>query len=548
MAPQPPKNSLDDIIVYFSQFVHLYQNAPLRIHDDYLIESSVGCFRIGYSAEHQCTALFYARHPDDLTVVNFDGKLEFAHKERVYLVGTHKIHNNVEGKEGEKLHFDNGWVLPLIHHVIYSLPRILLREANVFRLGDEHYSQYVTYQPVPVDGKDVVFINIFTNPHMTYNLAAVEPPPLETSDRNPRRFRRAALECYRRATSSRFLLQVKKEVEEGDPIKVQFFEKKDISTAILSDFHSRAYMIWNGRHPVTWREKHALPIFHATANLRWEFTRLIEHLKDKENSLRFWTNWGALGALNYFFSIVGYNAMVRRVTEFGRLPEHPRIRKEIFPMVRKHLRRLATMRSDLNGLLLRPEPSCFGDFEAINSDKHVCSFVPDNAQFVERDQRREFGSWVKRHFYASYVAGWRFYGPDSNITDTAQFREAVVLKQSVSNGLKIYVLPHTKEMFACFHDDGFEAKHRKFPCGTEKYLKTGRVLRFDLNDMNDGFTDIPFKDFHDKIRGLTSARQLEIQPAQAVPGERINTNASLYARGDLHPINFVVPFGDILPK
>src|ERR1043166_6040102 len=171
--PQPPKNSLHDIVDFFSRFEPYFQHTPLRIHSDYLIETPVGCFRMAYSRQHQCTMLFYARNAGDLAVSDNDGPMEFVHKDRIYLVGSHKIHKTPKEKDG-KLPFDNAWVISLIHDVIYSLPRTLLREANLFRLQENLFSEYVTYQPLEAGINGAVRINIFTNARKTYDLAAIE--------------------------------------------------------------------------------------------------------------------------------------------------------------------------------------------------------------------------------------------------------------------------------------------------------------------------------------------------------------------------------------
>lgn len=534
LQPQAPKNSLNDIIAYFAQFAHLYQNAPWRIHDDLLIETAVGCFRIGYTKDRQCTALFYARHPDDLAVIDNDGRLEFLHKDYVYLVGTHKIHKAVEAHNGGKLQFDNGWIKPLIEQVIYSLPRTLLREASLFRLGDDHFSEYVTYQPVAAGINGAVGINIFINPYMTYDWAVIEPALPEGAEGKLRAFRQAAQKNFRRVTSSRFPLHVKKEIEGEKPQRIEFFEKQDISRIILPDFDRRTALTWSGRLPVAFQEKHMLPLFHASANLRLEFERLTQHLKSFENVARFGANYGTLGILNVFFHIVGYNMLVRRITEYGRVPVHPRIRPEIYPMVRKHLRRLTTLHSDLNGLLLKPDSSTFGDFEAIHAEKHECSFIPEQAQFVARDPRREFGSWLKRHFFASYAAAWKLYGPFSSIKDTDDFHDAAALQQEVSNGLKIFVLPQSKEreMYVYFHDDGYRMKRRNLPHGADQYLKAGKVLRLSLNDMSDSFSEIDFSVFEKRIRGLIKATSLQLPAAETPNHDRINDLPLLHARGE----------------
>jgi hypothetical protein len=120
-----------------------------KITEDHVIITPVGCFRIAYSAKDNMSALFYARHADDLSALSDGQNLDIAHKERIYLIEARKAYNDQDAvfdPADPRQQLDLSWVGSAVTRVMHDLPRILMREANLQRLSDTALSSRVWTQ------------------------------------------------------------------------------------------------------------------------------------------------------------------------------------------------------------------------------------------------------------------------------------------------------------------------------------------------------------------------------------------------------------------
>jgi hypothetical protein len=510
-------NLLNDILHFFSKL--RARGSHYAIDRDYVIESSVGCFRVAYSPKTHVTALFYARHRDDLAakeVVGEDGKtrLEIVHKDRVFLVKMYDVHHSTDAKfdpRSEHQQFDLTWIDEDIPEIIKKLPRILFREAALHRLGlDTYGSAFVAYQATGSQG-DEVNIDVSTKTVANYKL----PEMAQSNGQGyiQKLFRRVGRQLVKRRISPRFPLEISYRDDDGNLVHSRKFPAKKIPHMVLADFQLRLRAIWDGRDPVEWKEGKLIPFFRLKSALQ-------HRMKDgdaKEGLAR-----KGLAAFAHIVLEGGPWSYLGSITvdiifgDWGKKSARsiPRGWEKI---VRPHAKGLKSIQSLLHSVLQPIDPAQLGDLEWLNpKDKHISHFHETTIEIPGKDD--VFTLWLRSLFYAPYAATFEYLGKNAEILDPrTSLKNTRMVRANMSNGVTMFYAPTTKILYGYYHKPRFEVQQRVLPPDAGDFFKEGFVLKLDLAHRTVHFEQIPFERLRRDICDLTGAKEFWALPSAHSP-------------------------------
>lgn len=516
--------TLNNILHFLSPLHHMPMNMNMR--DDYIIETPVGCFRIAYSPKTHSTALFYARHPDDLaSASDHTGEYGIAHKERIYLIAMYKVHHDEDAKWGSgdsRQQFDITWVRREITRVIHNLPRIQMREANLQRVAENIYSSaFVAYHDIRSSIAGEISSRIVTKTDANFRLAlktASDPADEVAKSHRLSVFRGAARRMFRRTSTGFFMLR--------DNEKTTSFKPEAMRDAREADFSIRLEQIWAGLDPVRWKESTLLPVRRARSVVGKQFNEFMEAKEGGiEGILRY------VGPLLAHVLIDGPIAVVSSIAIdklglFGAREKFMGLPKQWHHIVDKSARRLLTIDSALHKLLIKPDAKEFGDMRWLNPVEHALNFtasVPQNA-------KRTFQLWLTSLFIAPYASSFEYRGDGYALLAVGKSDEigkTKIVNMQTSNGVMMYYVPQTGKIYGYYNQPDYTVRNRKLPADAANYFQAGKVIEIDGLNPDTPMKILPYGEFTGIIETIVGRDVLELPTADNLPDSEINHDMPL---------------------
>jgi hypothetical protein len=502
---------------------------PMRVRDDYIIETPVGAFRTAYSPSTHCMALFYARHPYDLMGgqerTDGSGLLEIPHKERPYMVKMYNIFHTKGAKwdrTDPRQQFDLSWLRREIPRVIHDLPRILIREANLHRTGPSTYSSaFIGYTVDKVDeDKYSAYVSTKTrhNHQLTSVVASVDTTPAGIIQRL---FRAAGRGIANRHLGKRFPVTRVRLNEDGKDTLERRFKEGSMDDAILADFTARMSKIWEGQLPVTMGEMPLLPFMHAGEALKQRAKSLQETLMhNRGHFLR------ELGAFGVHVAIDGPMSatealLIDKAALVGAQHRNNAVPHEWHGLLSKHGRQMISLDSAMHRTLFGMNPEAFEDLGYLNPQKHACSFAVRPGCLSEPDAKDTFRQWVSSLLLAPYGNLFEYIGEGGNYIHPQNVDERKMVQAKASNGMIVSFLPETQTLYAYYCRPKFISPNRSLPFDAADYLKEGKVLALPL-DNSHSMQTIDFADYQRAVRGAIGDCNFRLDPAQKPEDDALN--------------------------
>ncbi len=502
------------------------------VREDYVMETSIGCFKLAYSPATHCMALFYARHPDDLAACDDEtGAHGIAHKDHLTLVKMFPVNHDIHAKwnsQDKRQQFELSWVRRDLAAMAHDMPRILFREANLHRIDERTQSSvFVAYKQKPstlVDGE--YSFDIVTKTDDNFRLTGIESPHASASSSPEIRrslwlklFRAAGAFLSRRHHINSFPLQSHDPITEENHTS---FKKETLADVTAADHAVRLQQIWDGVDPVHWRESKLLPVYRAGNAVRKKLADIGEMTrKDPEEFLRHMGTQATHLFIDGFASVL-LSTFIDKVGDFGEKEKRGQVPAEWHKIVSKGSRRLVTIDSALHRNFIHPDPNHFGDLRWVNPDEHLCNFTTENHTLLPIDPARTASNWTKSLFTSPYASAFDYHGEGYVVLSPADSSKVKIMAMQTSHGVMAYYVPETLTLYAYYNQPDYETPDRKLPADAGDYLRAGTVLRFDLKDRKSLMTPMPFEDFQSEMRRGAHAPDLVLPSADAPKKDVMN--------------------------
>ncbi len=501
--------------------LHLF--APLRdsytrVRSDLSIETPIGYFRVAYSQAGNSTALFYARHPDDLSgTKNAKGLLEIDHKDRINLVRMYPVyHSNVRWRhlaDDHRQHLDLDWVETRIVKLSKELPRAQFREACLHRTGPNHFSSaFVGYEIVQSENDSNRYAAyIRTKPHEHYRLSEdgfTSRRRHKSADR--RFFLVVARNLLNHGLSDGFRLKIKNPPGE---IQDSFLLDELRGEVVPFDFSTRQHQIWDGLGPVRWKDHRALPIVRVTSAIQ-SGLQAFRGMDGEEKGRKVLAQALQVAAGGYISAATSY--IIDRMSEIGGKRHTPHALRGWENLIDNSAHRFVAMESMIHEHLKRPSPDGFRDLVWLNPETQLPDFGLRHENPAAEDRGRAFYVWLKSLILSPYDTVFEYIGAGGQTIHPFESNQVRFVKARVSNGVDLYFVPDTNEVFAYYHRPHFAIdKGRHLPPEAAVYFQKDQVLCLTKEG---GIQSTPFKEFEMHLSHVARAHHLHLaHPQRPLP-------------------------------
>lgn len=521
---------LNNILLRLSQLHSL--SVPIETREDGILQTPVGCFRVAYSPSTHTSALFYARHPDDLAATDdVTGPTGIAHKERLILIKMYKVHHDPDATwdpKDQRQQFDMTWLRREIPRIVHDLPRVQFREANLHRASQDIMgSAFVAYKMHESDRTPQEFgVDIITKNNEHFRLPTFHTPEATVESHSDKQrpfllrlFRALGRQMVKRRLSATFPLRT---IDPVNGEKHTSFRNETVRDAIETDFAIRLKQIERGIDVAHWAEAPLLPIYRGGTAL----VKSISELKDArgedlEKLIRKSITLGVHLVLDGGLAVLGAT-LIDKAGEFATKENLGDLPSEWQKIADRSDRRLVSIESNLHKLMIRPDPKHFGDLRWLNPDTQISNYATPPNQTIPVDREHIFRRWLTSLFLSPYASSFEYRGDNYELLPLARAADFRVTQMQTSSGVVMYYTHETGKLYAHFNQPDYLAFERKLPADSTDFFKAGQVLEIDLKNPDTKLVTLPFDQFQNEIRRLSGAPELQLPQADTPSVDSLN--------------------------
>ncbi len=505
--------------LYSFLYTHLHDPMGIMFHEDGIIETDTGCYRLGYSPSTRVFFLFFGWHPDDLRAErkSENAPLEFIHKNRLWLVRGHESLTDDLERDGRQV-FDVPWLASEVTRIGTNLPRILFHEGVLQQLTPTSSASLNIGYHVPDETEAASKARVLITTRARGDGLFHDAPDRvfaahkeDTAHGLIQVMRAASRGLLRRGHHPPVLLTVGMQ-DNGDSSFVHDFDTEGLGNLIAADFGAKLRLIRYGFDPLAFKDEPLLWLYRASESVQYGAIDLFQAIKDDpvamarefgDKAVGFALN-GGLESLKDFLISLGFHIGER---------EEPEIlskgaRAEWRELISSELQGRGKFRSDFRKIMRQPDPDHFRDIEALDLRHHdITSGIWRNDRMVAPDNDRTFQLWLQRQFKTPSLSTFRYYGEDGGLIDPRGLsREDIaeniqIVRSKHPSGLILHYAPQSQTLYAHYHQPEYIKRHWLPPDSTE-YFKEGMVWKMNAGIPTQPAELISWQQFSNEIDDL----------------------------------------------